>query len=368
MTTLILSVFFSISASAYDVEVDGIYYLTPKKNVAIVTYGDKEYSGDITIPSSIKVNDLEYTVKEIKENTFRGCRSLTSVTIPNSVTSIAEETFYNCSGLTSVTIPNSVTSIGELAFWSCSSLTSVSIPNSVASIGSYAFYDCSGLTSVTIPNSLTIIEHNVFEGCSGLTSVTIPNSVTNIESSAFRDCSGLTSITIPNSVTSIGSDAFYGCSGLTSITIPNSVTSIGGSAFAKCGNLENVYCYAEKIPYLGYYIFKDSYIEYATLHVPSSALSYYQTTEPWNGFGTIKAIEGTEGIESVEARGIAIQSAGGFINISGLDNNEKVSFYGIDGKSLGTATAINGTTTFAAQSGSVVVAKIGKESIKIAVK
>ena len=345
MTTLILSVFFSISASAYDVEVDGIYYLTPKKNVAIVTYGDKEYSGDITIPSSIKVNDLEYTVKEIKENTFRGCRSLTSVTIPNSVTSIAEETFYNCSGLTSVTIPNSVTSIGELAFWSCSSLTSVSIPNSVASIGSYAFYDCSGLTSVTIPNS-----------------------VTNIENTVFAYCSSLTSITIPNSVTSIGSDAFYGCSGLTSITIPNSVTSIGGSAFAKCGNLENLYCYAEKIPYLGYYIFKDSYIEYATLHVPSSALSYYQTTEPWNGFGTIKAIEGTEGIESVEARGIAIQSAGGFINISGLDNNEKVSFYGIDGKSLGTATAINGTTTFAAQSGSVVVAKIGKESIKIAVK
>ena len=391
MTTLILSVFFSISASAYDVEVDGIYYLTPKKNVAIVTYGDKEYSGDITIPSSIKVNDLEYTVKEIKENTFRGCRSLTSVTIPNSVTSIAEETFYNCSGLTSVTIPNSVTSIGELAFWSCSSLTSVSIPNSVASIGSYAFYDCSGLTSVTIPNSLTIIEHNVFydcsgltsitipnsvtsiggfafRGCSGLTSITIPNSVTNIENTVFAYCSSLTSITIPNSVTSIGSDAFYGCSGLTSITIPNSVTSIGGSAFAKCGNLENLYCYAEKIPYLGYYIFKDSYIEYATLHVPSSALSYYQTTEPWNGFGTIKAIEGTEGIESVEARGIAIQSAGGFITISGLDNNEKVSFYGIDGKALGTATAINGTTSFAAQSGSVVVAKIGKESIKIAVK
>ena len=93
MTTLILSVFFSISASAYDVEVDGIYYLTPKKNVAIVTTGDKEYSGDITIPSSIKVNDLEYTVKEIKEYTFRGCRSLTSVTIPNSVTSIAKGTF-----------------------------------------------------------------------------------------------------------------------------------------------------------------------------------------------------------------------------------------------------------------------------------
>ena len=67
-------------------------------------------------------------------------------------------------------------------------------------------------------------------------------------------------------------------------------------------------------------------------------------------------------------RGIAIQSAGGFVTISGLDNNETVSFYGIDGKSLGSATAINGTTSFAAQSGSIVVAKIGKESIKVSVK
>ena len=67
-------------------------------------------------------------------------------------------------------------------------------------------------------------------------------------------------------------------------------------------------------------------------------------------------------------RGIAIQSAGGFVTISGLDNNEKVSFYGIDGKALGSTTAINGTTSFAAQSGSVVVAKIGKESIKVSVK
>ena len=119
MATLILSVFFSISASAYDVEVDGIYYLIPKKNVAIVTYGDKEYSGDITIPSSIKVNESEYTVQYIEGSAFYGCSSLTSIIIPNSVTSIGVLAFSDCSSLTSVTIPNSVTSIGNSAFYDC---------------------------------------------------------------------------------------------------------------------------------------------------------------------------------------------------------------------------------------------------------
>ena len=130
--------------------------------------------------------------------------------------------------------------------------------------------------------------------CSSLTSITIPNSVTSIGDFAFYLCSSLTSVTIPNSVTSIKDNTFSGCSSLTSVTIPNSVTWIGDAAFAKCGNLENVYCYAEIFYHIGIDIFKDSYIEYATLHVPSSAISYYQTTGPWSRFGTIKTLEGNE--------------------------------------------------------------------------
>ena len=339
MTTLILGVFFSISASADVVEVDGIYY-DISETTATVTYGDNEYSGDIVIPESITYENSKY-----------------------SVTSIGELAFIYCSGLTSIAIPNSITSIGESAFEGCRILTSVTIPNSVTSIGESAFEGCSGLTSVTIPNSVTNIGYGAFNGCTGITQTIIVNDMFVFLPKGYEG-----HYSIPENISTIIGGAFSGCSGLTSVTIPNSVTSIGDWAFDTCENIENVYCYAEVVPSTDVYAFYYSDIEKATLHVPASAIEAYKTTATWSDFGTIKAIEGTEGIESVEARGIAIQSAGGFIYISGLDNNEKVSFYALDGKSLGSTTAINGTTSFAAQSGSIVVAKIGKESIKIAVE
>ena len=233
----------------------------------------------------------------------------------------------------------------------------------------FSAYFCKGLTSVTIPNSVISIGSGAFQYCSNLKSVTIPNSVTNIEDGTFSGCSGLTSVTIPNSVTSIGDFAFYYCSGLTSVTIPNSVTSIGYQAFSSCTQLENVYCYAENVPSTDATAFKQSITESSTLHVPGSALSLYQTTSPWSGFGTIKALNDTPtNINTAKTRGIVIQSADGFITLSGLDNNEEVSFYDIDGKALGSVTTTDGTATFSATSGTIVVAKIGKESVKIVVE
>ena len=154
---------------------------------------------------------------------------------------IATGAFTSCDSLTSITIPGSVTSIGGSMFRGCNSLTSVIIGDGVTRIDNDAFRDCSSLTSVTIPDSVTSIVYSAFAYCSSLTSITIPDSVTRIGSGAFEGCSSLTSITIPDSVTSIGYDAFNGCTSLTSVTIPDSVTSIEFNAFYGCDRLKAAY-------------------------------------------------------------------------------------------------------------------------------
>jgi len=160
--------------------------------------------------------------------------------IPDTATNIGNGAFYDCSSLTSITIPSSVTSIGTTAF-SNSGLTSITIPNSVTSIGDHAFLNCYSVTSIIIPNSVTSIGEGAFQSCDNLTNITIPPSVTSIGSVVFANCTSLTSITIPSSVTSIGNAAFYNCSSLTRVTIPNSVTSIGNAAFYNCSSLSKVY-------------------------------------------------------------------------------------------------------------------------------
>ena len=226
-------------------EQDGVKY-------SVVDYGStrecvevaglSEASQVVVIPRSVG----RYKVIAIGALAFRDCSGLTSVTIPESVTSIGADAFQDCSGLTSITIPESVTSIGEAAFSGCSSLTSVTIPEGVTSIGEHTFNGCRGLTSVTIPEGVTSIGGYAFYNCSGLTSITIPEGVTSIGYAAFAGCSNsLESLTIPNSVTSLRKWAFsFKCDSLVSLTIPDRFID---SSILECSNLQSLTVYGEDI-------------------------------------------------------------------------------------------------------------------------
>ena len=256
----------TIQSNTYDVEKE-CWVITFDKDVTkIGYYAFYGYQTDCNKLTSVTIPD---SVTTIGEYAFSNCESLTSVTIPDSVTTIGEWAFYYCESLTSVTIGNSVTTIGDSAFLCCSKLTSVTIPDSVTTIGGGAFKSCTSLTSVTIPDSVTTIGDSAFGECSSLkefkgkfaadngrclimdntiiayanasgTTYTIPDSVTTIGLWVFGYCTSLTSVTIPDSVTTIGVRAFASCKSLTSVTIGNSVTTIGEGAFCWCTSLTSV--------------------------------------------------------------------------------------------------------------------------------
>lgn len=249
LLTLLLAV--SLPSFAVTFTFNGIKYQTLEAagEVEVARQG-YTLSGDIVIPEIVSDGVNNYTVTAIGDYSFSGCNTMTSVVIPNSVTSIGTEAFYSCN-LSSVTIPNSVLSIGYEAFAGCSNLTEVSIPESVTEIIGNPFFLCSKLPAVNVDKAnknfcsvdgvlfdrdmTTLICYPIAK--SG-TSYSIPSTVKTIGEESFA-YSWLTMIELPNSVTSIGGRAFNG-SPITSINIPASVTEIKGNPFVLCENLSDI--------------------------------------------------------------------------------------------------------------------------------
>ena len=399
---------------------DGVEYVVT--SLGDGCFGSCSALTSITIPSS---------VTSLGENCFSYCSGLTSITIPSSVTSLGDFCFDSCSGLTSITIPSSVTSLSWSCFSGCSSLTSIEIPSSVTSLGGCCFSGCSSLTSIEIPSSVTSLEENCFASCSGLTSITIPSSVTSLGWSCFSYCSGLTSITIPSSVTSLGERCFYGCSGIETVYFKGKVPKNTSQSEMPTTTIikvptEYLQDYKDAIGYRYKYIYawnpngsgddtkpvtpcaapsisyesgelkftsetagaeyhytitdadmaSDAYSKDGKVTLSATYhISVYATADGYSASDKAEAtlywinanLENGTNINQVRTRGVVASAHDGIISLSGLDDGEVVKFFAADGKYLGSTVAANGAASYAV-SESLVIAKVGKDSIKIAMK
>ena len=252
-------------------------------------------------------------VTEIPVHAFSGCWTMTSITLPENLTTIDDYAFVSCEFLKSITIPDKVTSIGYEAFQDCRSMTDVTLSESLTTIGDLAFAYCERLTNITIPDNVTTLGNTfgVFGGCKSLTSFsgkyatpdhrclvkdgallafaqaglmeyTIPDGVTTIGANVFFRCRNLTRLTIPNGVETIAYQAFYECTGLTKIILPESITTIGEGAFNRCSGLTDVYCKPATPPTLGSSVFSSTSV--ASIHVPQASVEAYKSADGWSGY------------------------------------------------------------------------------------
>jgi hypothetical protein len=266
-----------LPAMAIDFEVDGIAYNVIGENEVEVTARDSvKYTGDVVIPATVVQDGVTYNVTRIGTYAFMGCREMSSVDIPEGVTSLCNGAFNACSMLEGIDLPNSLVSIGKLAFWGCSGLTQFYVPRNLTDIAYNAFmacynigyFSCSPLnpcfkavngilytkdltmlyayppgataTTFAIPSTVTKLYDYCFGFNHYLERVTIPETVTWMGMNIFRECTKIDSIYIPDGVTHMGVTVFGNCYNLTSVHLPASLDTIYSSAFLNCSSLTEV--------------------------------------------------------------------------------------------------------------------------------
>ena len=400
------------TSSAMAEVIDGLrYVLDPvKKTATLLPKMEEKYSGDIIIPEKVKGNDgVEYVVTSLGASCFEGCSGLTSITIPSSVTSLSESCFKGCGGLTSITIPSSITSLGESCFSGCRGLTSITIPSSVTSLGASCFWDCRGLTSITIPSSVTSLGENCFAYCTSLTSITIPSSVISFSWGCFYGCSGLETVYFKGKKCN-SNYAYLKIPKISIIMVPTEYLQGYKDAFGpdykyiyawnpdETGddNKPVTQCSTPSISYeSGKLMFasetagaeyhytitdadmaSDAYSKEGKVTLSAAYnISVYATADGYKASDKAEAtlywvnanLDTGTIINMVKTRGVVASAHDGIVTLSGLDNGEVVKFYATDGKYLGSSVAANGAASYAVNE-SLVIAKVGKDSIKIAMK
>ena len=379
------------SAMAQEVKfevIDGLRYnlVSDTKTATLLPKTNGKYSGDIVVPEKIKSSDgVEYSVTAFGDKCFYVCDGLTSITIPSSVTSLGDNCFEGCYGLTSITIPSSVTSLGYSCFSSCSGLTSITIPSSVTSLGDNCFNWCLGLTSITIPSSVTSLGNFCFSGCSGLETFYFKGKVP-----MYASVAGIPTMCVIKVPTeylqdykdALGSNYKYiyawnsDESGdddkpVTPCATPSISYASGELKFtSETAGAEYHYTITDAD------MASDTYSKEGKVTLSAAYnISVYATADGYTASDKAEAtlywinanLDNGTNINQVRTRGVVASAHDGIISLSGLDDGEVVKFFAADGKYLGSTVAANGAASYAV-SESLVIAKVGKDSIKIAMK
>ena len=323
--------------------IDGFRYLldSDTKTATLVPQKDGDYSGDIIIPEKVKGNDgVEYVVASLGSSCFELCSGLTSITIPSSVTSLDDYCFWNCSGLTSITIPSSVTSLGGYCFSGCKNLETVYFEGK---------YCRSNYADLEIPTTCIIkVLTEYLQGYKDSFGSDYKYIYAWNPNETGEDNKPVTQCSTP-SISYESGKLMFACETtgakyhytITDTDIKSDALSENGEVSLSAAYNISVYATAD-----GY---KASDKAEATLYWINANL------------------DNSTNINMVKTRGVVASAHDGIITLSGLDNGEVVKFYATDGKYLGSMVAANGTASYAV-SESLVIAKVGKDSIKIAMK
>ena len=377
----------ALAGASFEV-IGGLRYLidSDTKTATLMANTETVYSGDIVVPESVKAKDGNvYKITAFGEKCFYGCTDLTSIKIPSSVTSLGQGCFQYCTKLTSITIPSSVNSLGDQCFSDCRKITSIKIPSSITSLSKGCFGDCSGLTSIEIPSSVTSIELGCFMECSKLESFYFKGGLPTTLSEALIPTTCI--IYVPTEYLqdykdALGADYKYvytwnpngsgdGDKPVTKCATPTVSYESGELKFA-CETAGAKYHYTISDKDMA----TDAYSENGKVALSAAyEISVYATADGYSASEKAQAtlywlnanLKDATNINMAKTRGVVASAHDGIVSISGLDNGEVVKFYAADGKFIGHAVAANGTASYAV-SEALVIAKVGNNSIKIAMK
>lgn len=340
----------SVNANAQQpVDVDGYnYVITSDKTVSVAQGGARYIEDVITVPATVKINNIEYTVTGVNQNAFSGSLygstncSASKIILPNTVTTLQKWAFSVNPDLKTVILSDNIKEIPNQCFQVCEALSEIHLPANLETFGSEVFNKCASLQKIEFPSTLKSLGTWSFQNC-GFINIEVPEGITVIPQGSFPYNKNLEKVVLPSTLKSIEIYAFILDNKLNTVTVKSMTPpTVDKSAFFYSGvpasqqlNLKNV-----------------------TLYVPEGSIDAYKAADVWKDFGNIKAID--SGVEDLVADDFDVEISGLSLTFKGYEGIYQV--YTVDGRMVYSGS--KSSVTLPAKG--IYIVRTGKKSFKVA--